>query len=112
MAGFGSSTWRANRRYRATVSRSIPSSRAIRRWDQPLRLNVLIACCISILSWCIAAQDHETDPDCNDYLTSKWLGLIRPLLAGFDRPLTPRSLHGAKTCAKRVFIGTTCTDGL
>src|SRR6266702_8646926 len=88
MAGFGSSTWRAKRRYRATVSRSIPSSRAIRRCDQPLRLNVLIACCISILSWCIAAQGHETDPDCNNYLTSKWLGLIRPLLAGFDRPLT------------------------
>jgi hypothetical protein len=40
------------------------------------------------LSWCIAAQGHETDPDCNNYLTSKWLGLIRPLLAGFDRPLT------------------------
>src|SRR5271157_1370193 len=50
MAGFGSPTSRANRRYRATVSRSIPSSRAIRRWDQPLPLNVLIACCISILS--------------------------------------------------------------
>src|SRR5882724_4892272 len=88
MAGFGSSTWWANRRYRATVSRSIPSSRAIRRWDQPLRLNVLIACCISILSWCIAAQGHETDPDCNDYLTSKWLVLIRPLVAGFHSPLT------------------------
>src|SRR6266705_6239840 len=88
MAGFGSSTWRANRRYRATVSRSIPSSRAIRRWDQPPRLNVLIVCCISILSWYIAAQGHETDPDCNDYLTSKWLGLIRPLVAGFDPPLT------------------------
>ena len=28
------------------------------------------------------------DTDGNDYLTSKWLGLIRPLLAGFDRPLT------------------------
>jgi len=40
------------------------------------------------LSWFIAAQGHETDPDCNDYLTSKWLGLIRPLVAGFDRPLT------------------------
>jgi hypothetical protein len=88
MAGFGSATSRANRRYRATVSRSIPSSRAIRRWDQPPRLNVLIVCCISILSWFIAAQSHETDPDCNDYLTSKWLGLIRPLVAGFHSPLT------------------------
>jgi hypothetical protein len=88
MAGFGSANWRANRRYRATVSRSIPSSRAIRRWDQPPQLNVLIVCCISILSRFIAAQGHATDPDCNDYLTSKWLGLIRPLVAGFDRPLT------------------------
>jgi hypothetical protein len=42
------------------------------------------------LSWCIAAQGHETDPDCNDYLTSKWLGLIRPLVAGFHSPLTPK----------------------
>jgi hypothetical protein len=40
------------------------------------------------LSWFIAVQGHETDPDCNDYLTSKWLVLIRPLVAGFDRPLT------------------------
>jgi len=40
------------------------------------------------LSWFIAAQGLETDPDYNDYLTSKWLGLIRPLLAGFDRTLT------------------------
>src|SRR6266849_4833901 len=88
MAGFGSSVCRANRRYRATVSRSIPSSRAILRWDQPPRLNVLIVFCISILSWFIAAQGHQTDPHRNDYLTSKWLVLIRPLLAGFDRPLT------------------------
>jgi len=41
------------------------------------------------LSWFIAAQGHAIDPDRNDYLTSKWLGLIRPLVAGFDRPLTP-----------------------
>ena len=47
-----------------------------------------IVCCISILSWFIAAQGLQTDPDCNDYLTSKWLGLIPPLVAGFDRPLT------------------------
>jgi hypothetical protein len=40
------------------------------------------------LSWFIAAQSHETDPDCNDYLTSKWPGLIRPLVAGFHSPLT------------------------
>jgi hypothetical protein len=87
MAGF-SSSWRAKRRYRATVSRSIPSSRAIRRWDQPPRLKVLIVSCISISSWFIAAQGLETDPDYNDYLTSKWPGLIRPIVAGFHSPLT------------------------
>ena len=43
------------------------------------------------------AQGHETDPDCNDYLTSKWLGLIRPLVAGFDRPLTILALSNV-TC--------------
>jgi hypothetical protein len=47
MAGFDS---RVSRRYLATVSRLIPSSRAIRRWDQPLRLNVIIDCFKSILS--------------------------------------------------------------
>ena len=35
-------------------------------------------------------QGRRPDPGCNDYLTSKWLGLIRPLLAAFDRPLTVR----------------------
>src|SRR5207244_7206817 len=88
MAGFGSLTWRSSRRYRATVWRSMPSSRAIRRCDQPLRLKVLIACCISILSWFITAirSGLKPDPGCNDYLTSKWLVLILPLLAGFDCP--------------------------
>src|SRR6266567_2958743 len=78
MAGFASSACRvrASRRYRATVSRSMPNSRAIRRWDQPPRLKVLMVCAISILSWFIAAQGHEIDPDRNDYLTSKWLVLI------------------------------------
>jgi hypothetical protein len=49
---------------------------------------VPIVCCISILSWFIAAQGQQNDPDYNDYLTSKWLVLIRPLVAGFDTPLT------------------------
>ena len=31
---------------------------------------------------------HQVDPDRNDSLTSKWLGLIRPHLAGLHRPLT------------------------
>jgi hypothetical protein len=43
------------------------------------------------LSWFIAAQSPETDPGDNDYLTSKWPGLIRPLLAGFHSPLTFQS---------------------
>ena len=30
------------------------------------------------MSWFIAAQGHETDPDCNDHLTSKWLVLNWP----------------------------------
>src|SRR5437899_1735521 len=111
MAGFGSSTWRANRRYRATVSRSTPSSRAIRRWDQPPRLNVLIVCCKSILSWFIAAQGHQTDPDCNDYLTSEWLGLIRPLVAGFDRPLTTSAALAASPLMNRCEVTIACFPG-
>jgi len=43
------------------------------------------------LSWFIAAQGLETDPDYNDYLTSKWPGLIRPLVAGFHSPLTAKA---------------------
>jgi len=39
---------------------------------------VLIVCCISILSWFIAAQGHDTDPDCNDLPHLK--------MAGFDSP--------------------------
>src|SRR5512135_965220 len=35
-----------------------------------------------------SSQGRKPDPGCNDYLTSKWLVLIRPHLAGFDRPLT------------------------
>src|SRR5438477_9981590 len=72
----------------------MPSSRAILRWDHPLLLNALIVFCISILSWFIAAQGHERDPDHNDYLTSKWLVLMRPMVAGFDRPLTFSALSG------------------
>ncbi len=78
MAGFGPPTWRANRRYRATVSRSIPNSRAILRCDQLLRVNLLIVCCMSILSWFIAGQGHQTDPDRNDLPHLK--------MAGFDSP--------------------------
>jgi len=57
------------------------------------------------LSWFIAVQGHETDPDCNDYLTSKWLVLIRPLVAGFDRPLTPFAImasYGAVWMAAKL----------
>ena len=54
------------------------SSRAIRRWDQPLRLKALIACCISILSWFIAAEGPETDPHRNDLPHLKMAGFHRP----------------------------------
>ena len=49
VAGFASAggAWT----YRATVSRSIPSSWAIRRWDQPSPWSVNIACTTAILSW-------------------------------------------------------------
>jgi hypothetical protein len=54
------------------------------------------------LSWFIAAQGHQTDPDCNDYLTSKWPGLIRPLVAGFHTPLTLVTLLGIVTVGRLV----------
>src|SRR5688572_13975967 len=50
VAGFARDSCRCSRRYRATVSRLIPSSRAIFRCDQPLPLNVIIDCRRSILS--------------------------------------------------------------
>jgi len=50
MAGFD---W-ASSRYLPTVSRLISSSRAIRRWDQPLPAKVNIECCKFTLSWFIA----------------------------------------------------------
>jgi hypothetical protein len=67
------------------------------------------------LSWFIAAQGHEIDPNYNDYLTSKWLGLIRPLVAGFDRPLTAfvgtiRTNDGTFTVVTLDSFG--CTNGV
>src|SRR5271167_4077853 len=50
MAGFG----RASKRYLLTVSRLMPSSRAIRRLDQPLPSKVNIECCKFTLSSFIA----------------------------------------------------------
>jgi hypothetical protein len=50
MAGFDS----ASRKYRPTVSRCRPSSRAIRRRDQPCSANVKIECCKLTLSRFIA----------------------------------------------------------
>src|SRR5271154_7065304 len=57
MAGFG----RASRRYLPTVSRLIPSSRAIRRLDQPLPAKVDIECCKFTLSSFIA---HKSSRGC------------------------------------------------
>src|SRR5438309_5200723 len=51
MAGFD----RASRRYLPTVSRLIPSSRAIRRCDQPCAAKVKIECCKLTLSWFFAS---------------------------------------------------------
>jgi len=49
MAGFDSSV-PERRTYRRTVARSIPSSRLIRRYDQPCPTNAKIACTSAILS--------------------------------------------------------------
>ena len=46
LAGFAS----AKCRYRPTVSRWRSSSRAIRRWDQPLAANIVMECCKLTLS--------------------------------------------------------------
>src|SRR5208283_3181600 len=51
MAGFD----RASRKYLPTVSRLMASSRAIRRWDQPLHAKVNIECCKLTLSSFIAS---------------------------------------------------------
>ena len=50
MAGFE----RPSRTYLPTVSRWIPSSRAMRRPDQPLATKVKIECCRPTFSWFIA----------------------------------------------------------
>ena len=41
---------RASRKCRATLSRSTPNSRAIRRCDQPRACNEIIECTVAILS--------------------------------------------------------------
>ena len=48
------------------------------RVGKPARLVPLIVLCISILSWFIAPQGHETNPDGNDLPHLK--------MAGFDSP--------------------------
>jgi len=50
LAGFES----ASRKCRPTVSRSMPSSRAIRRRDQPFAAKVVMECCKLTLSEFIA----------------------------------------------------------
>ena len=57
MAGFG----RASKSYFPTVSRLMPSSRAMRRLDQPLPAKVTIECCKFTLSSFIA---HRSSPGC------------------------------------------------
>jgi hypothetical protein len=58
MAGFG----RASRRYLPTVPRLMPSSRAIRRLDQPLPAKVEIECCKFTLSSFIAPKSNPGCP--------------------------------------------------
>jgi len=58
MAGFG----RASSKYLPTVSRLMPSSRAIRRLDQPLPAKVNIVCCKFTLSSFIALKSSPGCP--------------------------------------------------
>src|ERR1700691_2323274 len=58
MAGFG----RASSKYLPTVSRLMPSSRAIRRLDQPLPAKVNIECCKFTLSSFIALKSSRDCP--------------------------------------------------
>ena len=58
MTGFG----RASKRYLLTVSRLMPSSRAIRRLDQPLPAKVNIECCKFTLSSFIALKSSPGCP--------------------------------------------------
>jgi hypothetical protein len=58
MAGFG----RASKRYLPTVSRLMPSSRAIRRLDQPLPAKVTIECRKFTLSSFIALTSSRGCP--------------------------------------------------
>lgn len=78
MAGFDSLPSRSCRRYRATVSRLTPSSRAIRRCDQPLRLKEITDCRTSILSSFIKELSRQCDRLPENVFHLK--------MAGFDSP--------------------------
>ena len=65
----------------------MPNSRAIRRWDHPLRLKVFIVICMSILSRFITAiRGLKSDPGCNDYLHLKMAGFDSPTPGWFSPP--------------------------
>ena len=74
MAGFA----RASTRYLPTVSRLMPSSRAIRRLDQPLPAKVNIECCMFTVSSFIAPMSSFRCPVRNASLK----------VAGFHSTLT------------------------
>ena len=74
MAGFD----RASTRYLPTVSRLMPSSRAIRRLDQPLPAKVNIECCMFTVSSFIAPMSSFRCPIRNASLK----------VAGFHSTLT------------------------
>ena len=78
MAGFDC----ASRKYLPTVPRSMDSSRAMRRRDQPRPANVKIECLRLTLRMFIAPMSSRYCSGRNLHLN--WLVFIRPCVAGFD----------------------------
>jgi len=85
--------------YRSNVSQFPASSRAIRRPDQPLRANVLIASQV-LTQRCfiaLAGSNNRARSAMNLFTLRHWLVFNRPLLAGFDRPLSSRVAVGGES---------------
>jgi hypothetical protein len=83
MAGFGASA--ASLRYRATVSRLIPSSFAIRRWDKPWRCRERIRSIMATLSRFDMMRLRRKGITLGAYLSN--LRLLK--VAGFHAPNCP-----------------------
>ena len=90
LAGFDVGS--ACRRWRATVSRLIPSSSAMRRCDQRRACNARMLSLMAILSRFAMGRllGQRVCPGAyrRIWVSSKWLVFKRPALAGFERPLT------------------------